>query len=262
MTDLPETIYKYRSWTNTLHKEILTDQFVYMAKPSTFEDPFDCKLDEDYESLKDIEIYNKYYSDSKVKHPHWSKREHKKWANGWFRKTPLKNKIYIANTRAYFDKEFDEKFGVLSLTANCQNIAMWEKYSDNHNGFCVGFHPKKMFPFLGGGGAVKYYDELPRIHPLAPFEEKSTIKIFSKESKWTFENEYRTHKMYEHFASNDDRKIRLSKECFKEIIFGANLSNSEKEEIMVICRNQKLDIEFKVCVIKLNTIEIVEWPSR
>ena len=174
----------------------------------------------------------------------------------------MKDKNHIETTRAYFDKEFDDRFGVLSLTANCQNLSMWEKYSDNHNGFCVGFHPKKMFPFLGGGGAVKYYNELPRIHALAPFEEKSKLKIFSKERKWTFENEYRTHKMYDHFASNEDRKIKLPKECYKEIIFGANLPNSEKEEIMAICRKQKLDVVYKVCDINLNTIDIVEWPSQ
>ena len=41
--ELPKTLYKYRCWNKELHRSILSDRIVYMAAPSTFEDPLDCK---------------------------------------------------------------------------------------------------------------------------------------------------------------------------------------------------------------------------
>ena len=50
----PDVLYKYRDWSNTLHQEILLDNKVYMASPSSFEDEYDCNVPESFPSLEEL----------------------------------------------------------------------------------------------------------------------------------------------------------------------------------------------------------------
>ncbi len=38
------TIYKYQDWNNDYNKRTLTHNEIYFAKPSQFNDPFDCRI--------------------------------------------------------------------------------------------------------------------------------------------------------------------------------------------------------------------------
>ena len=258
----PPTIYKYRSWTDNFHREIISEQVVFMARPTSFEDPFDCKLQKRYDLLTDDDIYNKYLESSKKDNPNWTRQQHRKFARDWFKKSPMRNKEYIKQLQNEHFTEFDKRFGVLSLTANPKIYAMWDKYSDNHQGFCVGFHTKKMFKHLGGGGKVCYYDKLPDILPFDSHEVEHFKQVFSKENKWYFEEEYRTHRFYPNPATIEDRRIKLSKDCYKEIIFGAKQSDVHRQEIISICKAQGLKVEFYIeKIYDNNEITIDKMPS-
>lgn len=244
LTDIPELLYKYRSWKDKFHKEILTDQIVFMSAPTSFEDSMDCKLQKRYDLITEEEIYNKYLMDSKRNNPNWSRQQHRKFARDWSKKSPIRDKKGIQEKQKTHFNEFDKRFGVLSLTSNQTRLEMWEKYADSHSGFCVGFDSRKMFKYLGGGGMVNYYEELPNILPSDSFEVEHFKQIYSKESKWSFEQEYRTHKFYPSGASISDRRTKLPKECYKEIIFGSNLSLEQRKEIIEICKSQGLNVSF------------------
>lgn len=246
LDDLPPTIYKYRSWTEDYHKEILKEQIVFMAQPSSFDDPLDCKLQKRYDLLTGQDIYNKYLEDSKRENPIWTRQQHRKYARDWSKKSPLRDPEYIKKIQKTHFVEFDKRMGVLSLTGNPAIIRMWEEYAENHQGFCVGFEPKKMFKHLGGGGKVFYCEQLPVILPFDSIEKEHLTQVFSKETKWSFEEEYRTHKFYSHPATIQDRKINLPKDCYKELIFGAHMSETNREEIILVCKEQNLDVEFFV----------------
>ncbi len=262
MDDLPTTIYKYRDWKDKYHKEIISDLIVFMARPSSFEDPLDCKSQKRYDLLTNDEIYKKYYLKSKEDHLDWTRNQHREFARNWFKKSPMRDKEYVKNKQKEHYKMFDDRFGVLSLTADPRNIKMWEKYSDNHRGFCVGFNTKKMFNFLGGGGIVTYVDKLPIILPFDDFDDEHHKQVFYKEKKWEFEKEYRTANFYQEPALTEERKIKLSKECYAEIIFGVNQPDQEKLEIINVCEKQDLKIDFYYEEVKDNKIELINKPSR
>lgn len=260
--DFPPTIYKYRSWTDNFHKEIISEQVVFMAKPSSFEDLLDCKLQKRYDLLTDNDIYNKYFEISKKDNPNWARQQHRKFARDWFKKSSMRNMEYIKQKQKEHFTEFDNRFGVLSLTANPKLYAMWDKYSDKHQGFCVGFHTKKMFKNLGGGGEVAYYDKLPDILPFDSYEIEHFKQVFLKEKKWAFEEEYRTHRFYPKPATIEDRRIKLPKDCYKEIIFGAKQPDDQRQEIISICQDQELTVEFYIEKINVkNEITIYKMPS-
>ncbi|MBC7384265.1 MAG: DUF2971 domain-containing protein [Bacteroidia bacterium] len=223
-----------------------------MSRPTSFEDPLDCKLQKRHDLLTDTEIYNNYLQMSKQDNPSWTRQQHRKYARDWFKKGLLRNQEHIKQIQSEYFSEFDSRFGVLSLTANPKLYDMWDKYSDNHQGYCIGFDTKKMFKYLGGGGEVVYYEELPDILPSDSFDEEHFKQVFSKELKWSFEEEYRTHKFYNTPASDEDRKIRIPKDCFKVIIFGARLQDIHKQEIFSLCKKGGFEVEFYNEVINEN----------
>lgn len=242
--ELPEKIYKYRTWTDLYHKTILTNQIVYMSSPFDFEDIKDCKSLKRFDLLTNKEIYDHYLQYSKKNNTKRTREQHRKYAREWFKKSPMRNHEWIQERQEEDLKEFAERFGVLSLTTNPKSHPMWIKYGDNHKGICVGFNPKLMFPYLGGGGKVEYFDELPIIFHSDDFDIEINKQIFSKERKWEFEEEYRTNKHFFKKASPEERQIVLPKECFIEVIFGFYTPVKIKEEIRAICMNKGLNVEF------------------
>ena len=233
--ELPEVIYKYRTWTNPHHLKIISEKVLYMASPSEFTDPHDCKNPIRYDLLTDKDIYNIYFLDSKKRHRNWNRDKHRTFSRKLLRRTPLRDPQYIAEMQEQYFNDFHLHIGILSLTANPSDDQMWSAYSDDHQGFCIGFNTVSLFRYLGGGGNVNYYDALPIILP-APFhsyERQHILQVFSKLSQWEYEQEYRTHRFYQNGATPDQRLISVPPQAFREIIFGNRMPDVIKEEILL-----------------------------
>jgi len=251
--DVPDTIYKYRYWENDYHKTIVTRREVFFAKPSSFEDPFDCKNQVRYDLLTDKDIYDHYFLTSKERNPNWTRQQHREYARNWTKISPIKDKEYVKETQKKEFEDYDEQFGVLSLTADPLNYAMWNCYSNNLKGFAIGFNTKIMFRYLGGGGAVQYCDELPIIYPRPKhsFEVQTFLQNYTKLRKWEFEKEYRTQLFRPYKMSNKDRTITLPPEAFKEILLGPNIEKSIETDLMNCIPNELSGVK----IIKTNLID-------
>lgn len=231
--DIPPIIYKYRDWQDDYHKKIITDYQVFFAEPKSFKDPEDCKNSIRYDLLSTREIYEKYLTESYKINRNFKRKQHKGWAVRMYKQSPLRNKKHIKAHQEQTFNDFNERFGVLSLTANPTNLKMWEDYSNNHTGFCIGFDSLIMFPYLGGGGPVNYVKSLPIIYPTPKhtFEEQHALLVFSKLEKWQYEQEYRTHKFHINPLSLEDRQVSLPPESYKELIFGANMTEDIIQDV-------------------------------
>lgn len=231
--DAPPVLYKYRNFDTASHLRILTDNEVFFAQPTSFEDKVDCKIPIRYDLLSGQEIFEKYLSDSKEQNRGFNRQQHRDWAREWARKSPIKNKVRLKTFTEEEFHDYDMRIGILSLTANNSSLEMWNKYSKNQTGFCVGLHTKKLFQFLGGGGPVIYVDKLPTIRPRPwhSFDQQRHLRIFSKLRKWEFEEEYRTLIFDINELSIDQRKRKLPNEVYKEVIVGAEISKANETAI-------------------------------
>jgi len=232
--DLPQVLYKYRSWNNHHHKKILTNNEIYMASPGDFEDEFDCKVPIRYDLLTDKEIYLKYYNSSKKENPHLRRHQHKMFAREWQSKGLMRDKERLAELDKYFFKIFNATVGILSLSSIPDNHKMWNVYADQQNGFCVGFDTIKLLnlsEYFGGGGQVAYYDDLPIILDSDPDGKRYSFQIYSKLMKWKFENEYRLIKY-----NIKNRYVTLPQYVYKEIILGSRVEEPLKSEITSLCK--------------------------
>lgn len=245
--DFPQTVYKYRCWNNTLHQSILKKRQVFMAAPSSFKDPFDCKFPVRWDLLTDEDIYNHFLTDSINKHPEWSRQQRRKFARNWSKKSAVRQPEIVVDHQQKTFRDYDERAGILSLTSNPSSIKMWEEYSCHHEGFVVGFNSRIMFDYLGGGGQVNYVDEIPIIYPSPKhnFDEQRNLQIFHKLSKWSFEEEYRTTKFGPLPLTISDRIVELPKESYKEIIIGSKMPIHNITEILDIVSSELKHVEIK-----------------
>ncbi len=253
----PDILYKYREAENSIHRTIITQQIVYFAPPKSFEDEFDCKNPYRYDLLSDTEIFDNYVKTLKELNPQWDEFYVRQKATILSNQGLLRDKKRLEALEKDDYERLNEIFGVLSLTANNSSVDMWKKYASDFNGFCVGFIPRMMFKNLnGGGGQVAYEKMLPMINPLESDDAKFTKLIFCKEDKWTFEEEYRTVKMWGHAASNDDRKISLHSSIFKEVIVGHNTSSNVQKDIIKQAKIVNPKIEIKITTFDKNVVSI------
>lgn len=247
--DVPEPLYKFREWRKSQHKTILTEQIVYLSPPSGFEDPLDCKNPVRFDLRSHREQNKRFFDESVRRHPHWSKKRHKKFAKYWMKRTPIRNPEKLKQKQRESDAMFDKVFGVFCLTPVAENFELWEKYADDHKGFCVGFSGKELlsdFSKFGMSGHVNYYPKLPIIHPNEDFKDKANKRAFSKLEKWSFEREYRTTKIKpDGEVGNDWRKVKVPSERFVEVVFGANMPEENKQEIIQLANGNFPNVKFK-----------------
>lgn len=233
MGDLPPALYKYRDWNNSVHKRILTHRELFLAKPSSFEDPLDCKIPIRYDLLTEEDIFNHFYNDSKKINIAFKENEHHNFAVDWSKRTLIRDKKFVKQKQQQHFNVYDMNVGILCLTANGYNHKMWKSYANNCTGFAVSFSPRLLFPYLGGGGKVIYYETIPIIYP-SPKHDYATqlfLQNYSKLNKWSYEEEYRTQIFSPKGLSKLDRTIEVPVDAFIEVLLGVNISDEHEEEI-------------------------------
>ncbi len=243
--DLPEVVYKYRSWSDNYHKRFLTEREVFLASPGTFEDQLDCRNPTRFDLLTKKQIYDYFMWSSQNDNPNFTRQEHRKFARYWSKVSDVNNPKIVKEFMDKSVQDYYEREGILSLTENWNNNKMWEKYGDDGKGICIGYDTKIMFQHLGGGGAVEYCDKLPDIfpEPFMHYAEAMRNRVYFKTHEWDFEEEYRTKKFWPNPASISDRQIQLPPSAFKKVIFGHNVSEKDKEVIISVVKEKIGNIE-------------------
>ena len=224
--EIPETVYKYRDWEKEHHDRFIKNREAFMSPPSLFFDKKDCKNPVRYDLLTDKQCLEYSIHVSKRENPSFTRQMHRKNSRLWAKRKLFKNEKYLSQYQEDYNHEYDKRQGVLSLTANPCIDKMWKEYANNDEGFCIGYNSKIMFNYLGGGCKVGYLDELPITlpEPFMHYQQISYNRLYVKELKWDYEEEYRTNMFWKNPASLKERQIPLPIAAFKEIILGSNVS--------------------------------------
>lgn len=245
----PKTLYKYRSWSNNYHRKILTDNELYLASPSDFNDPFDCRIPNNYGLLDNDEKIIEYVEgvirrqyNAIVTRGYNPEDEKNRMIND------LKSNLEGVQSRdnAFVFSMQDKHFGVLSLSARYDSILMWSHYGDFHKGFCLGFNEEKLrlSGLFGKGGMVSYTEEFPEIDPRDTRKmEKSFIQTHNKAKDWFYEEEYRLTKLFfPDEPSNKDRIVVFPDDFIEEVILGIKINNHHKEQIIELARSKGIPV--------------------
>lgn len=252
---LPPILYKYRDWNKPLHKRILTENEVYLASPGDFLDEYDCKIPIRYDLLSDNDIIKKYFERSKIDNKNFTRQQHRNYARLCKKKGLLRDEARLKGIYKDYLNQLNNRFGVLSLSTVPNSIKMWVDYSNNHKGFCVGFNSRELCSlsnYIGGGGYVKYYNELPIIKETDSIDKKHSLQIFSKLREWAFESEYRLTKL-----DMLVRRVPIPSQIYKEIVLGHAISDIDKNEILSIASEKFPNARISQAVLNDGSIELI-----
>lgn len=195
----PKILYKYRA-DNEYTEKILTDKKIWLSKPSSLNDPFECSIANFTERVKDIiatkrmmlqissffywaEVFLKdkkeFFGMSGKNLKNFLKRLRTK---NNLRKYQLINEAIYTYSGHHLSHPNDivksledrlENIGIFSLSATDTNQLMWTHYANEHKGIALGFEvtPDSKLSEDKYCIPVNYIDELPKFDDNKLFAE-------------------------------------------------------------------------------------------
>lgn len=229
--EIPAKLYKYRN-TREFTETIFVSNEVYFASPEKFNDPFDGG----FRILCDGE-QNQWVSESQAlrvireEHPEWKPEEQAE---------AVRQAVAIIHTdrREDLRRIFETKLandtnhiaGVLSLSAQNDNILMWSHYADKHKGICIEFRTDIVHSPFARAMPVVYDDEYPRfdLHEVVMNEElrSSAAWMLTKSPLWEYEKEWR---VLDFEMGNGVQAFPA--ECISGVVLGCRTPANERRKV-------------------------------
>lgn len=235
-------VYKYQK-IDEFTKDALRNKYLYFAKPSQLNDPFDCRI-------------RAYWEGSQAEKEHWL---------SYVGIEKTKNAELLLNHKGRMNStDFDPKLvertndviRILSLSATPSSVPMWSHYAKNHEGICLKLavktfdgdeglkfrafnftkrssvrHPPGFLRFT----ALSYTKDLPNaINMLTSKGRDFNPFVFTKHEDWAYERELRI--MIYETLSGGEQRIKYGDNLVVAIIFGAKTKKVDQKEVEGIAK--------------------------
>lgn len=238
-----ELLYKFRDWENLHHKKILTERKIYFATPLEFNDPFDCKIIQRYDLLKDKQKKIKLEEILKYDNPGWSSNKIKVRAQRMLKENKYDINFLMREGEPSL-KSVLSQIGIFCLAGNKSNILLWSHYSNSHKGFCVGFNKEELIKNIKEewmkiknppiSNDIKYQIDYPQIIPDSLINVKDFVEkpLFTKSIVWSYEEEFRIV-----LLTTGSTTFVFNQHVVKEVTLGLEIPRDHREEIITIVKN-------------------------
>jgi len=245
---IPKNIFKYRP-DNSFTEKIITNNELWFADPSSFNDPYDCNVP----ITTNISDINKWLQCIGMTD---------KDIDEISATVTKENLAEIANNKI---QEGMKKIGVSCFSTMDDSILQWSHYSDFHKGVCFKFNIDNEV-FLTPN-KVEYTKIMPRYNHCDPLNEKNEILkvIRRKFCDWSYENEIRIVKTAENILTNSgNRAFKFSDDALIEVIFGQKMTEDDCQKYMKLCKkhNKGHVLFFKMRLGDSNYYELVKENYR
>lgn len=260
----PKALYKYRDWTDSLHKRILSHNEVFLASPSSLNDPSDSKIPIRFDKANEQKALEMALRVIKYKNPTLLDEEHRRLAKEVVEKGIWKDPSNIeAQTKFQRDKN-DRDFGVCSFSKRKNINLVWTHYGAGHYGFCVGLNitglmdeiRNRIYPSTGliiDLYPVNYVKKFPYIDAFEGSNADNLITgLTTKAIQWKHENEFRLI-----LINGTNQVVRLSDRVIQEVIFGIRIRDDHKEEIIQILKSKKNEVQLFQAKLAANSFKIL-----
>jgi len=225
----PETLYKYRDWSNNNHRKLIAKQEIYFSKPSEFNDPFDGNIPVRWDLVTYEECLEKNLEIINIAHKDKDQRKVREYAKKVTDEKTLWHPDRLAKERPEQLEKWNSIIGLYSLSSVPDNILMWSHYSFNHTGFVIGFDTNSLiddydFDYIE---PIIYQSEYPTISGLDDTTIQFHKKFFHKSDLWGYEEEWRISKNH-----IKNRVIKLHRETINQLIIGCCVNLEQTKNII------------------------------
>jgi len=229
--DTPDYLYKYQRLTAHSLASVINET-VWLAKPSTFNDPFDCALT----LSSDLFEESMRHAISDI-----SERMAKQGISteGLNRIRPEDRQRYEELRKALLS--ISERIGVFSLSAIRDHMLMWSHYAAQHHGLCVEYDCREGTDLRKHANPVQYVTDIPPLS-LADVHGPNKhrfleVALFTKAQHWEYEQEWRV-------VMPEGNRVYAAPSPITSIMFGARMPMEEKVMVYLALKN-KAGISFK-----------------
>ena len=260
----PKVLYKYRDWTNRFHKTILSHNEIFLASPSSLNDPSDCKIPIRFDKADEQKVLKMALRVIKYKNPTLPDEEHRRLAKEAVEKGIWKDPKNIEAQLEFQRSKNDKDFGVCSFSKKNNINLLWTRYAADHSGFCVGLNTIALMDEIRNRifsstnliidlYPVNYVKILPYIDAFEGSNADNVITVLTtKAIRWKYENELRLI-----LLNGTNQVVRLSDRVIQEVIFGIRMSDHHKEEIIQILKNKKNEVQLFQAKLAANSFKIL-----
>lgn len=218
----PDTLYKYRTIKSA--NRIIDDLAFWFAQPDSFNDPFDCSLDE-VKHYTEGDFASFLASPATSAFPQVIKQL-------MVRVYQLRPDIMADMTKTFKNQAINQQ-GILSLSKIKDDILMWSHYADEHKGVVIGLELSQDPAFFLMPEVITYVDRYEPLNYMADPYNSVSHALSYKSTHWEYEQEVRVYKV-------PSRAYQISPAAIKDISFGLKTSNEDVLLIKEACENKKL----------------------
>lgn len=264
--NMPDIFYKYRGIDEKVLEAFKNDT-LYFSAVSNFNDPYECAMSLPYEQMQE-QAYERWIEILKpclIPGFHSERDDYasqdklvRKIAQGF--KIPKEDLYDIENMWKLTDnllrgkiaemkKETiqigDEIYRVCSFSEINNSLLMWAHYSNNHQGFCLGYNFKEVHDDLTELMLpVIYNDDLLEITKhLFPNNGRTNYSLVMyamtrKSTEWIYEREWRIITSAYNTEKSQPRKVQVPKSVF----LGTRIIEKNKNKIIAIAKEKSMAV--------------------
>ena len=241
----PPVVYKYRSWKDSKHKRLLTEQEIWFSHPFDLNDPLDVRVPMkfNYEEVKDQRYLRKILDGVREKAPHLTTDEertaeaHRVWEQTKANPAILDENLKLRSE----NRENFNSYGVFSTSKDGLDEKTWEEYGYCHAGYCLGFKTIELCRAQNQKSMYGYVEYCDAPHDYSFFDEdkrsKSMARLFLKKKSWGYEKEFRFISAgIGHVVDGEPNKRAKSfpVTAVAEVILGYDISKEDEAEILAV----------------------------
>lgn len=238
--------YKYRTTSNKQFlREIFVEHKLYFARPSDFNDPFDCRFSNEFKGTQsEMDAYINRTTKDKLKRLGLPRSERRGLRKEYRASLRGKNKKIETEIEERL-VSWIETFGVLSLSKAPDEILMWSHYADCHRGICLEFLDDPNDRFFGKALPVDYSEHYPVINHVKDNNDQRLRKsLLTKAKRWEYEKEHRIiHNLIEGEPTGRGARV-FPKDQMTGVIFGCNAPETTVSEVRSLSKEGNLDVKF------------------
>lgn len=239
-------LYKYRNFNDENLEKIIKNSSLYYSPVENFNDPFDCKLSFKQNYSKK-EIRDSFIA-FKERNPNFPRRLKD------ITKIYGKEKDFI-DFQNKITKQMIASIGVLSLSANSNNILMWSHYSHNHTGLVFEFTPQNTndkHSCFYAPVKVEYSEVYEELSYINNQKEELLKLILTKYNDWSYEEEYRC------IDLEFQGEKKFHKNELTGIVFGAKATQENINHIIQLCNdNDYVNVSYKKAMLKNGSFSLL-----
>lgn len=237
----PLSLFKYES-INEYSLRNLKNAQIFFNTPASFNDPYDCSINEAHFSYEDkdfVKLFNFYQKQGRFGDHGPVEAKEEIPAN--FIRQCISG---LNGSVGAIEKRYLHQIGCTCLSETNSQILMWAHYASGHTGMCLEFDTSQD-PF-DKSLPVTYSNEFPQINPINILlrDEESLLSkealkpLLTKYECWKYEEEWR-------LFHKEPRKLYVYPvKALKAVYFGTAVNFADLEIVCLILQGQNSDIQF------------------